>query len=85
MRQIIYVVILFFIIPNSVYSQSIPDIEKLLEANDIESSEDYYEDMVSSLIHLSTQPINLNSAGFDSLKMLFFLSDAQDRQLIRLP
>ena len=36
MRQIIYVVILFFIIPNSVYSQSIPDIEKLLEANDIE-------------------------------------------------
>ena len=77
MRQIIYVVILFFIIPNSVYSQSIPDIEKLLEANDIESSEDYYEDMVSSLIHLSTQPINLNSAGFDSLKMLFFLSDAQ--------
>ena len=36
MRQIIYVVILFFIIPNSVYSQSIPDIEKLLEANDID-------------------------------------------------
>ena len=82
MRQIIYVVILFFIIPNSVYSQSIPDIEKLLEANDIESSEDYYEDMVSSLIHLSTQPINLNSAGFDSLKMLFFLSDAQIDNLL---
>ena len=76
MRQITYVVILLFIIPYSVYSQSIPDIEKLLETNDIESSEDYYEDMINSLIRLSAQPINLNSAGFDSLKMLFFLSDA---------
>ena len=82
MRQITYVVILLFIIPYSVYSQSIPDIEKLLETNDIESSEDYYEDMINSLIHLSVQPINLNSAGFDSLKMLFFLSDAQIDNLL---
>ena len=59
MRQITYVVILLFIIPYSVYSQSIPDIEKLLETNDIESSEDYYEDMINSLIRLSAQPINL--------------------------
>lgn len=72
----------FFIIPCSVYSQSVPDIEKLLETNDIESSEDYYEDMINSLIHLSVQPINLNSAGFDSLKMLFFLSDAQIDNLL---
>ncbi|BEI56574.1 hypothetical protein GCM10007041_27460 [Butyricimonas faecihominis] len=64
------------------YSQSIPDIEKLLETNDIESSEDYYEDMINSLIRLSAQPINLNSAGFDSLKMLFFLSDAQIDNLL---
>ena len=82
MRQIIHVVILLFIIPCSVYSQSIPDIEKLLETNDIESSEDYYEDMINSLIRLSAQPINLNSAGFDSLKMLFFLSDAQIDNLL---
>ena len=82
MRQITYVVILLFIIPYSVYSQSIPDIEKLLETNDIESSEDYYEDMINSLIRLSAQPINLNSAGFDSLKMLFFLSDAQIDNLL---
>ena len=81
MRQIIHVVILLFIIPCSVYSQSVPDIEKLLETNDIESSEDYYED-INSLIHLSVQPINLNSAGFDSLKMLFFLSDAQIDNLL---
>ena len=47
MRQITYVVILLFIIPYSVYSQSIPDIEKLLETNDIDSSEDYYEDMIN--------------------------------------
>ena len=82
MRQITYVVILLFIIPYSVYSQSIPDIEKLLETNDIESSEDYYEDMINSLIRLSAQPINLNSAGFDSLNMLFFLSDAQIDNLL---
>lgn len=82
MRQIIYVVVLLFIIPDSVYSQSIPDIEKLLETNNIESSEDYYEDMINSLIHLSAQPINLNSAGFDSLKILFFLSDAQIDNLL---
>ena len=82
MRQITYVVILLSIIPYSVYSQSIPDIEKLLETNDIDSSEDYYEDMINSLIRLSAQPINLNSAGFDSLKMLFFLSDAQIDNLL---
>ena len=82
MRQITYVVILLFIIPYSVYSQSIPDIEKLLETNDIDSSENYYEDMINSLIRLSAQPINLNSAGFDSLKMLFFLSDAQIDNLL---
>ena len=82
MRQITYVVILLFIIPYSVYSQSIPDIEKLLETNDIESSEDYYEDMINSLIRISAHTINLNSAGFDSLKMLFFLSDAQIDNLL---
>lgn len=57
-------------------------LKKLLETNDIESSEDYYEDMINSLIRLSAQPINLNSAGFDSLKMLFFLSDAQIDNLL---
>ena len=38
--------------------------------------------MINSLIRLSAQPINLNSAGFDSLKMLFFLSDAQIDNLL---
>ena len=52
MRQIIYVVILF-ILPYPVYSQGLPDIEKLLEANDIESSESYYEDMVNTLVRLT--------------------------------
>ncbi len=82
MQQNIRVVILLLILPYSVYSQSIPDIEKLLEINDIEPSEDYYEDMVNSLVRLSGQPININSAGFDSLKMLFFLSDAQIDNLL---
>ena len=81
MRQIIYVVILF-ILPYPVYSQGLPDIEKLLEANDIESSESYYEDMVNTLVRLTGQPININTAGFDSLKTLFFLSDAQIDNLL---
>lgn len=81
MRQIIYVVILF-ILPYPVYSQGLSDIEKLLEANDIESSESYYEDMVNTLVRLTGLPININTAGFDSLKMLFFLSDAQIDNLL---
>lgn len=82
MRQIIHIVILFLILPFPVYSQGLPDIEKLLEANDIESTESYYEEMVNTLVQLASQPININSAGFDSLKMLFFLSDAQIDNLL---
>lgn len=37
---------------------------------------------MNSLVRLSGQPININSAGFDSLKMLFFLSDAQIDNLL---
>lgn len=59
------------------YPQELTDIERLLEANDIQPSEEGYEEMVGVLLQLQATPLNLNTAGFDSLKMLFFLSDSQ--------
>lgn len=58
-------------------AQEIHDIERLLESNAIISSEEGYEDMVNTLVGLSNDPLNLNTADFDSLKILFFLSDNQ--------
>ena len=82
MRQIIYGVVLLIFMPLSVYSQSLPDIEKLLEANDIEPSEDYYEEMINALLLFASRPLNINSSGADSLKMLYFLSDTQIDNLL---
>lgn len=59
------------------YAQELPDIEKLLESNDILYSEEGYEEMIRTLVQLQREPLNINTAGFDSLKMLFFLSDSQ--------
>lgn len=64
-------------------AQDIPDIEHLLEGNDISVTEEGYEEMVNTLVYLKASPLNINTAGFDSLKMLFLLSDSQIDQLIR--
>lgn len=64
------------------YSQELPDIESLLENNDIQTTEEGYEEIVNSLLHFARFPLNMNTAGFDSLKMLFWLSDAQIDQLL---
>lgn len=53
------------------------DIEQLLDANEIMRSDDQYEDMLTVLQKLQVAPLNLNTADFDSLKLLFFLSDSQ--------
>lgn len=63
-------------------AQGLPDIEKLLESNNIESTEEGYEEMVSTLLQLLSSPININTADFDSLKLLFFLSDSQIDELL---
>lgn len=62
--------------------QTLPDVERLLESNDIENTEDGYEDMVNTLLYLAQHPLDINTAGFDSLKMLFFLSDSQIDRLL---
>lgn len=58
-------------------AQDIPDIERLLETNEIENSEEGYREMVDILVYLQSSPLNINTADFDSLKILFLLSDAQ--------
>ena len=74
--------VLLLMLPFLLPAQEITDIEKLLQDNDIEASESYYEDIVATLQNLAVHPININSAPFDSLKMLFFLSDAQIDNLL---
>lgn len=64
------------------FAQRLPDVESLLENNGIESTEDGYEDIVATLLDLAARPLNINSAGFDSLKMLYFLSDSQIDHLL---
>ncbi len=63
-------------------AQNMADVECLLENNDIESTEDGYDDMLNTLVYLSKYPVDLNTATFDSLKMLVFLSDCQIDELI---
>lgn len=77
MCKALFLWMILFSVPCFLYSQEITDIEKLLQDNDVEGSEAYYEDIVTTLQYLATNPININSASFDSLKILFFLSDAQ--------
>lgn len=64
------------------WTQNFPDIEGLLESNSIEDTEDGYQEMVNTLMYLAHHKLNLNRVGFDSLKMLFLLSDSQIDQLL---
>lgn len=61
----------------AVFAQEDVDIEALLEVNDVVPSDDQYEDLLTVLQKLRAAPLNLNTADFDSLKLLFFLSDSQ--------
>ena len=63
-------------------AQELSDIEKLLESNEILREGEGYEEMMATLTELSAAPLNINTAGFDSLKMLFFLSDSQIDNLL---
>lgn len=56
-------------------------IERLLEANEAGSQEEY-EDMMMTLQKLQKSSLDINTAGFDSLKMLFLLSDHQIDRLL---
>ncbi|MDR0982626.1 MAG: helix-hairpin-helix domain-containing protein [Culturomica sp.] len=58
-------------------SQELNDVERLLEGLSELYSEDEYEDIVNTLTQLHATPLNVNSADFNDLKKLFFLSDTQ--------
>lgn len=76
-----YVLLFWIVCAFPVAAQQLPDIEKLLESNDIGNTADGYEEMVNTLLYLANAPLNINTADFDSLKMLFLLSDSQIDQL----
>lgn len=65
------------------FAQGLPDVERLLEGNDIGRTEEGYEEMVRTLVYLAHHPLDINRVGFDSLKMLFLLSDSQADNLLR--
>lgn len=69
-------------ISSCLQAQNLPDIERLLEGNDIEATASGYEEMIQTLLNFTLSPLNVNTAGFDSLKMLFLLSDGQIDQLL---
>lgn len=58
-------------------------MERLLEGNGIERTEEGYEEMVQTFLYLSQHPLDINRVGFDSLKMLLLLSDSQVDRLLQ--
>lgn len=77
MRWLCFILILFVGSQMPLKAQEVIDIEKILSDNDILRSEAGYENLVTTLMDLSIHPLNINRADFDSLKMLFLLSDSQ--------
>ncbi|MDL2231496.1 helix-hairpin-helix domain-containing protein [Porphyromonadaceae bacterium OttesenSCG-928-L07] len=73
-----YILMLFFFFPVVALSaQELSDVERLLESHKELYSEDEYSDIIQTLLKIQLSPVNVNSADFDTLKMLFFLSDSQ--------
>ena len=67
---------LLLLLSTGSYAQHSLDIEGILEHYDIED-ESEYENLYDVLTKLHAKPLNLNTATFDSLKLLGFLSDKQ--------
>lgn len=66
----------------SLKAQESPEVGDLLESLDILPSEEEYDAMVSTLTELKNAPLSLNTVDFDSLKLLFLLSDSQIDQIL---
>lgn len=77
-----YFLLLTVTVGVSTAAQDLPDIERLLESNNIENTEEGYEDMLQTLLRLAAAPLNVNTVSFDSLKLLFLLSDSQIDQIL---
>ncbi|MDR1756204.1 MAG: helix-hairpin-helix domain-containing protein [Culturomica sp.] len=68
---------LFFLCSLGLPAQELSDVEKLLELNESFLDGEGDEEVLATLTELTSAPLNINTAGFDSLKMLWFLSDSQ--------
>lgn len=64
--------LLFSLVSLDVWAQDLPDIERLLEGNDILNTEDGYEEMVDILSNLLMTPVNVNMAGFVPSRCCFY-------------
>ena len=82
MKRVLLLIGLFLLPCWDCFAQETSDIEKLLEENGILDSEENYEEMLTTLFYLRQHPLDINTVGFDSLKMLFFLSDSQIDQIL---
>ncbi|MDR1415660.1 MAG: helix-hairpin-helix domain-containing protein [Odoribacteraceae bacterium] len=58
-------------------AQEFPEIERLLEENEITPADDAHEEIMAALVRLAANPLRVNTATFDEWKQLPFLSDAQ--------
>ncbi|MDR0766333.1 MAG: helix-hairpin-helix domain-containing protein [Odoribacteraceae bacterium] len=74
---------MFVLLPVGAVAQEIPDIERLLEENELSTAREDYEEITSMLLHLAAHPLPLNRATFEELKQLVFLSDSQIDNIIR--
>lgn len=63
-------------------AQEMLDAEMILDEIGILPTEAGYEDLLSTLLHFQEYPLNVNTAGFDTLKQLFLLSDSQIDNLL---
>ena len=82
MKRVFFTLTLLCFISWNGYTQEITDIERLLEKNGIPDSEKNYEEIISTLFYLQQYPLDINTVGFDSLRMLYFLSDSQIDQIL---
>lgn len=76
MRKFLLLCFLCFL-PFLLWTQETTDVALLLESMGLEYGESEYEELVTVLQRLQSEPLNLNTVPFDSLKLLFFLSDNQ--------
>ncbi|MDR1273515.1 MAG: helix-hairpin-helix domain-containing protein [Odoribacteraceae bacterium] len=78
-----WIILFMLFFGSGVVAQELPDIERLLEENEISSAQEDHEEIVAALLRLATRPLPLNQASFDDLKPLIFLSDSQIDNILK--
>ena len=79
--KLFFFILFFLMLSLGISAQNSLDIEKLIEHYDIDN-ESEYENLYNILVKLHENPLNLNTAPYDSLKLMGFLSDKQIDNII---